>query len=71
MSVGYGAIAVDDILDIHKYLKKEWYSINKMFRFIKYIFFTAMSIFSCNALRCVSVNHQECKIRLEIRKYKQ
>ena len=34
-----------------------------MFRFIKQIFFTAMSFFSCNALKCVSMNNEECKIR--------
>ena len=27
-SVDYDAIAVDEILDIHKYLMKKWYSIN-------------------------------------------
>ena len=37
-----------------------------MFRFAKAIFFTAMTLFSCNALKCVSVNNQECKMRPEI-----
>ena len=37
-----------------------------MFGFIKYIFFTAMTGFSCNVLKCVSVNNQKCKIRPEI-----
>ena len=37
-----------------------------MFRFAKTIFFTAMTLFSCNALKCVSVNNQECKMRPEI-----
>ena len=37
-----------------------------MFEFIKKIFFTAMTFFSCNvlnvnSLKCVSIN-QECKI---------
>ena len=42
-----------------------------MFGFIKKIFFTATTFFSCNALnaiplRCVSMNNQECKVRPEI-----
>ena len=38
-----------------------------MFRFIKKINkFVAMSFFSCNALACVLMNDQECKIRPEI-----
>ena len=34
-----------------------------MLRFIKKIFFTAMTFFICNTLTCVSMNNQECKIR--------
>ena len=30
------------------------------------MFFTAMTLFSCNALKCVSINNQECKTRPEI-----
>ena len=42
-----------------------------MFRFIKTIFFTAMTFFSCNvlnvnSLKCVSMSNQECKIRPQI-----
>ena len=37
-----------------------------MFGFLKKRFFTAMTCFSCNALKCVSMNNQECKIRSEI-----
>ena len=37
-----------------------------MFKFIKYIFFTIMTFISCHALKCVSMNNQECKIRPEI-----
>ena len=37
-----------------------------MFRFIKKVFLVAMSFFGCNALECVSLNNQECKIRPEI-----
>ena len=47
-----------------------------MFGFIRTIFFTAMTFFSCNVLnvnsmnaiplKCVSMNNQECKVRTEI-----
>ena len=37
-----------------------------MFAFIKKVFYVAMSFFSCNALECVSMNNQECKVRPEI-----
>ena len=30
------------------------------------MFVVAMSFFSCNALECVSMNNQECKVRPEI-----
>ena len=34
-----------------------------LFGFLKKCFFIATTFFSCNALRCVSMNNQECKIR--------
>ena len=34
--------------------------------FFEKVFFTEMTFFSCNALKCVSMNNQECKIRSEI-----
>ena len=37
-----------------------------MFKFIKKMFVAAMSFFSYNALNCVSMNNQECKVRTEI-----
>ena len=37
-----------------------------MFGFLKKCFLTAMTFFSCNALKCVSINNQECKIRSKI-----
>ena len=37
-----------------------------MFRFIKQVFVVVMSFFVCNALTCVSMNDQECKVRPEI-----
>ena len=37
-----------------------------MFRFIKKVLVVAMSFFSCNALKCVSMNNQGCKVRPEI-----
>ena len=61
-SADYDAIEVNDTLDIHKYLMKK----NNMIRFIIKVFVVAMSFFSCNALKCVSMNNQECKIRPEI-----
>ena len=38
----------------------------KMFGFIKKVFAVAMTFFSCNALKCISMNNQECKTRPEI-----
>ena len=38
-----------------------------MFGFTKKrFFFTALMFYSCSALKCVSMNNQECKVRLEI-----
>ena len=37
-----------------------------MFRFIKKVFVLTMSFFSCNALKCVSMNNKECKVRREV-----
>ena len=42
-----------------------------MFRFVKQIFISAIMFFgynlsSVNPLKCVSINNQECKVRLEI-----
>ena len=37
-----------------------------MFGFIEKCFFTVMTFFSCNALKRVSMNHQECRIRRNI-----
>ena len=68
-SVDYDAIAIADILDIHKYLmKKKW---DKIIKFIKQIFISATMIFSCNvlnvnSLECVSMSNQECKVRPEL-----
>ena len=67
-SVDYDAIAVDDILNIHKHLMKQ--KEYKMLRFIKKYFFTAMlfgcNLLSVNPLKCVSMNNQECRVRPEI-----
>ena len=41
------------------------HGINRMFRFIKHIFFTLMKFFSCTSLNCVSMNNQECNTRPE------
>ena len=37
-----------------------------MFGFLKKFFITTMKYFGCTALKCVSVNNQECKIRTKI-----
>ena len=34
-----------------------------MFGFLKKCLFTAMTFFICNALKCVLMNNQECKVR--------
>ena len=60
------ATAFGDILHILNYLiRKKWYDV-KMFRVIKKVFVVAMSFFSRDALKCVSMNNQECKVRSEI-----
>ena len=69
-SADYGAISVDDILSIHKYL------IKKMFEFVKQIFILAMMFFSyhfpsVNSLiatpfKCISMTIQGCKVRPHI-----
>ena len=38
-----------------------------MFGSIKKVFILAITFFSCNALKCVSMNNQECKVRPEIK----
>ena len=63
--VDYDAIAIADMLGkLQVFNEKEYYKM--MFRFIGTIFFTAMMFFSCSALKCVSMNNQEYKIRPEI-----
>ena len=44
---------------------------NKIFKFIKQIFFSTLIFFgynlsNVNSLECVSINNQECKVRPEI-----
>ena len=62
-SVDYDTIAVDDILDIHKYLMEK--SDMKMFGFIKKVFLTGLRILSSvnlltiTPLRCISMTNQE------------
>ena len=70
-SVDYDAVAVDDILEIHKYLMKKMTQYNKMFEFVKLIFISAMMLFGCslpsvNSLKCISMNYQECNVRPQI-----
>ena len=40
-----------------------------MFKFIDKVSVVEMSFFGCNALKCVSMNNQEYKIKPEIKKY--
>ena len=37
-----------------------------MFRFVKKVFVLAILFFSCNTLKCVSVNNKQRKVRPEI-----
>ena len=60
-SVDYDAIAVNDILDIHKYLKQR-YDIVRNVCVYKKVFVEAMTFFGCNVLnlnplKCVSMNN--------------
>ena len=69
-SVDYDAIAVDDILDIYKYLMKKKQYDKKVLEFTKKVFFAELTILSTlttvNSLICISMNNQECKVRPEI-----
>ena len=69
-SVNYDAIAVTDILGIHKYLMKKMGQY-KMFEFVKQTFTSKMMVFGCNlsnvnSLKFISMSNQECKIRAEV-----
>ena len=69
-SVNYGAISVDNILSIHKYLIKNTAQY-KMFKSVKQTFTLAMILLSCNlpslnSLKCISVNNQKCKTRPQV-----
>ena len=81
-SVGYDAIGVDDIKDIHKYLMKKNKYVSmclktiiskqhiKMFVFIKRVFYIGSlflsNLVSTTSLNCISINNQACKVRPEI-----
>ena len=68
-SIDYKPIAVDDILDIYKYLmEKKQYKM--MLGLIKKCFFHgnnffSYNLFNVNSLECVSMSNQEFKIRSE------
>ena len=69
-SVDYDTIAVDDILDIHKYFMAKNGIVENVW-ILKQVFFTAMTFFSfnplnVNSLECVSMNNQGCKTRTKI-----
>ena len=66
-SVDYDATDVDDIVDIHKYLMKKTTQCNKMFGFVKKVFFVGLStLTSVNSLSCILMNNQKCKTRPQI-----
>ena len=56
-SVDYDATDVDDIVDIHKYLMTKTASCNKMFGFVKKMFFVGLTILSsftsANSFSCI------------------
>ena len=65
-SVNYDAIAVHDILDIHKYTMEK--NNIKCLGLLKNVFtamFFGCNVLNVNPLKCVSMNNQECKIRSE------
>ena len=69
-SVNYDAVAVDDILDIHRYLMKQNNITQNVWVYSK-MFFTVMTFFSCNvlsvnSLKCISMDNQKRKVRPEI-----
>ena len=70
LNVYYDVTDIDDIVDIHKYLKKKTTYCNKMFGFVKKVFFVGLTILSSftsiNSLSCVSMNNQECKTRPQV-----
>ena len=63
-SVDYGAIAVDDILDIHKYLMKKMVLHIQMLNKLVITVVTFFNLFlSTNSLECISMNNQEYRAR--------
>ena len=66
-SIGFNAIDINDILDIHKYLmKRTWYKI--MFGLIKKIFIRLLTglVNGSNHTKCVSLNNQKCQIQPDL-----
>ena len=59
-SVDYDSIAVDDILDIRKYLMKKINNISFL------TVWSCVNPLSATLLSCISMNNQECKVRPEI-----
>ena len=63
-SFNYGAIAVDDTLDIQKYLTKKNGIVEKM---LKKLFITVVPFFNLflntSSLECMSMINQECRAR--------
>ena len=69
VDIYYSATNIHDIKNIHNYLMKKNNIVQmKIFRFVKNVFFLGLTILSnfTNALDCISMKNQECKIRPEI-----
>ena len=63
-SVDYTAIAVDDILDVHKYLMKKNCIILKILRKLVATVITFFNLFlGENSLECISMNKKKCRAR--------
>ena len=70
-SADYGALSVDDILSIHKYLIKKHNIVLNVWICKANIYFSS-DVFSCslpivNSLKCVSMNNQKCKVRPDVK----
>ena len=70
-SVVHDVIAVDDMLEIHKYLIKKNNIIKNVWVYKKYLFFKN-DFFNCNVVdaisfKFVSMNNPECKTRPKIK----
>ena len=61
-SVDYDAIAVDDILDIHKYLMKKNKMILKCLILLKKYFYRTNNFIKCKSVECSSADCHSTKM---------